>query len=263
MTTQENGPDNRGAREMKDAFMRIDVLGIGFSDITPEEAVSQAYEIVSGGEKTYIVTPNPEIVWMARRDETLKTAVNSAGMVLPDGIGIIIGARILGTPLKGGRIPGIDFITRLFREMAETRGSVYLLGAKPGVAEEAGQRLAEQYPGLIIAGAADGYFDGDEQAVRLINASSPDLLLVCLGAPKQELWMAENIGRLKVRLCAGLGGSLDIFAGKVKRAPVFFRKLGLEWLYRLICEPRRIKRMIKLPLFVLAVARKRLFGKKM
>ena len=128
-------------------------------------------------------------------------------------------------------------------------------------AEEAGRKLAEKYPGLLIAGTADGFFTDDSPVIERINSAEPDLLLVCLGAPKQELWMAENIGRLRVRLCVGLGGALDVFAGNVKRAPAFFQKLGLEWFYRLLREPRRIKRMIKLPLFVLLVMWKRLRGK--
>jgi len=214
-----------------------------------------------GGGKAYIATPNPEIVWLCRRNEALRAAVNGAAMVLPDGIGIILGARILGTPFKAGRVPGVDFAAALFCKMAEHGLSVFLLGAKPGVAELAGRNLAEKYGGLGIAGASDGYFADDESVIGKINASNPSLLLVCLGAPKQELWMAENMGRLRVPLCAGLGGALDIFAGKAKRAPVFFRRLGIEWLYRIVREPHRIIRCLKLPLFVLAVIAKRLFGR--
>ena len=239
-------------------MMRTDVLGVGFDDTTAEKAVLHALDTMRSGRKTYIVTPNPEIVWAARRDAALREAINGAGIVLPDGIGIIIGARILGTPLRGGRIPGIDFITELFRSMADTGGSVYLLGAKPGVADEAGARLSDNYPGLVIAGSEDGYFTDDGPVIERINASAPDLLLVCMGAPKQELWMAKNIGLLDTGLCVGLGGSLDIFAGKAKRAPALMRKLGLEWLYRLIREPRRILRMMSLPLFILAVVWKRI-----
>ena len=238
--------------------MRIDILGVGFDDITAEQTVLRASEMISGGEKTYIVTPNPEIVWMARHEEALRIAINGAGLVLPDGIGIIIGARILGTPLRCGRVPGIDFAAALLGKMAQSGGSVFLLGSKPGIAEEAGQKLEEKYPGLKIAGAADGYFSGDEPIIEMINSAQPDVLLVCLGSPKQELWMSKNLGRLNVKLCAGLGGSLDVFAGKIKRAPIFFQKFGLEWLYRLFLEPRRIKRMSKLPLFVLALIWKRL-----
>ena len=240
--------------------MRIDVLGVGFDDIAFQEAVKHAVEIIGRGEKTYVVTPNPEIVWIARRDEALRTVINSAGMILPDGIGIILGARIRGTPLRKGRVPGIDFASALFGEMAEFGGSIFLLGAKPGVAETAGQRLGEKYPGLIIAGSCNGYFTESAHVVDLINSAKPDVVLVCLGSPKQELWIADNIGALNAKLCVGLGGSLDVFAGKAKRAPVFFRKLGLEWLYRLFREPRRIKRMIKLPIFVFAVILQALRG---
>jgi len=229
------------------------VLGVGFSDITIGQAVERASDLMKDGGKAYIATPNPEIVWMCRRNEALRAAINGAEPVLADGIGIILGARILGTPLQGGRIPGIDFAAALFRKMAETGGSVFLFGAKPGVADEAGAKLTADYPGLVIAGAADGYSFEDTSIIEKINTAAPDLLLVCLGAPKQELWMADNADRLNVPLCVGLGGSLDVFAGKVRRAPVLFQKLGLEWLYRLIREPRRLKRSLKLPLFVFAV----------
>lgn len=239
---------------------KTDVLGVGFDDIAIEKAVTYACDLMHGGEKSYIVTPNPEIVWLCRSNERLRAAISGAKLVLPDGIGIIIGARIMGTPLLYGRVPGIDFAAALFRKMAETGGKVFLLGAKPGVAVEAGIRLEKTYPGLVISGTADGYFTEDAPIVGQINTANPDLLLVCLGAPKQELWIAENIGALNVPLCAGLGGSLDVFAGRVTRAPVFFQKLGIEWLYRIIRDPRRIKRAFSLPLFAFAVIGKRLRG---
>lgn len=241
--------------------LRTRILEIGFDNITAADAVSLACEIISSGEKTYIVTPNPEIVWIARKDDSLKDAVNNAGLVLPDGVGIVLAAKILGTPLRE-QVPGIDFIALLFAELSTREGRVFLLGAKPGIAEAAGEKLLESYPGLVIAGVSDGYFSDDEHVIAEINNASPDLLLVCLGAPKQELWMSENLERLNVRLCAGLGGALDVFAGTVKRAPVLFRRLGLEWFYRLIKEPWRIKRMIKLPLFVFAVILSRIRGER-
>ena len=240
--------------------MRIDVLGVGFDNMTADEAVSAAYGVVCGeGPAGYIVTPNPEIVWLCRGDDGLRGAINDAFLVLPDGIGVIYGAKILGTPLKA-RIPGIDFITALLARMAENGKSVFLFGSKPGVAEAAAENLKAAHPGIVISGTCDGYFTDDGPIIEKINSASPDLLLVCLGAPKQELWMAENVSKLDVRLMAGLGGSLDVFAGNVKRAPEAWQRLGLEWLYRLIKEPRRIKRMIKLPLFVLAVIMKRIRG---
>ena len=237
--------------------MRVDVLGVGFDDVGAEGAVLSAFEVINGGGKAYVVTPNPEIVWMARRDNALRAAINGADLVLPDGIGIILGGRILGTPLHGGRVPGIDFASALLEKLSMSGGSVFLLGAKPGVAEIAGGKLKEKYPGLIISGAADGYFTDDEYIIDRINSAKPHALFVCLGSPKQELWMAENLEKLNVSLCAGLGGSLDVFAGTAKRAPAMFQKLGIEWLYRLLRDPRRIGRMLKLPLFVFAVIWKR------
>ena len=240
--------------------MRVNVLGVGFDDIAFDQAVFRALELLDNDNKTYVVTPNPEIVWKARKDETLRLAVNNAELVLADGVGIVLGARILGTPLLSGRIPGIDFASSFLKEMAQSGRSLFLLGAKPGVAEQAGQKLKDSYPGLIIAGSEDGYFSGSRQVVEKINSTRPDVLFVCLGSPKQELWMAEFIRQLQVKLCVGLGGSLDVFAGKVKRAPAFFQKMGLEWLYRLFIDPRRIKRMAVLPLYVVALVWNRIIG---
>ena len=238
--------------------MRVDVLGVGFDSMTVEEAVSHAQWVIQSGGGSFVVTPNPEIVWMARKDTALHSAINHAGLVLPDGIGIIIAARILGTPLEKGRVTGIDFTEALLGKMAQSGGRVFLLGAKPGVAEEAARKLAEKHQGLAVVGALDGYFTDDGPVIEQISLARPDLLLVCLGAPKQERWMASNAARSGVPLCIGLGGALDVYAGRVKRAPPFICKIGLEWFYRLICEPRRIKRMFKLPLFLLAAIWKRI-----
>ncbi len=241
--------------------MRIDVLGVGFDDLTLEEAVDRAMELIEERRGAYVVTPNPEIVQLCRSDESALEAVNKADMVLPDGIGVIKGAAILGTPLKE-RVPGIDFAQAMFAKLAATGGSVYLFGAKPGVAELAAQKLLERFAGLSLAGTSDGFFDDDAPIIERINKAKPDLLLVCLGAPKQEKWMYKNHGLLDVGLMAGLGGSLDVISGNVKRAPEAWQKLGLEWLYRLIKEPSRIGRMMKLPGFLFDAAAERLGGKK-
>ena len=239
--------------------MRTDVAGTAFDDITLEEAVQSCMSIIESGGKGYVVTPNPEIVMLARKSGALAAALENAALVLPDGIGIILGAKILGRPLRE-KVPGIDFMSGLFERLAESGKSVFLLGAKPGVAEKAGERLKEQYKGLVIAGTADGYFEDPEHIINTINAVSPDILAVCLGAPKQELWMEENLPRLSVRVCVGLGGALDVYSGEVKRAPAVFRKIGMEWFYRLITNPRRIKRMIKLPAFVFIVIGQKIRG---
>lgn len=238
---------------------RIDVLGVEFDNFTPEEALAHAERCIEAHSGGCVVTPNPEIVWSCRTNPVLHGAIRAAELVLPDGIGIICGAKILKTPLKG-RVTGIGFAEALFRRLSDKGGSVYLLGAKPGIAENAGGKLTERWPGLIIAGTRDGYFDDDGQVIEAINRTRPDLLIVGLGSPKQELWASANREQLDIGIAACLGGALDIFAGTVKRAPVWMQKRGLEWLYRLFRQPSRLGRMMSLPKFLFAVILAR-FGK--
>lgn len=232
--------------------MRVDVLGVGFDNLTLDEAVARGMELVCGEDTHYVVTPNPEIVEVCRENPAARDAVNGADLVLPDGVGVVKGAAMLGTPLKE-KTPGIEFAAGLMGKMAQQGKSLYLLGAKPGVAELAGQRLTQRYPGLRIAGTHDGYFKEDGPVVEAIRQSGADVVFVCLGAPKQELWMAKNGSATGAHLLCGLGGSLDVFAGVVARAPKFCSDHGLEWFYRLCKEPRRIGRMMKLPLFLVHV----------
>jgi len=225
------------------------------------DATAKALNLMDSKNAAYVVTPNPEIVMLCREDAGLLSAVNKAAMVLPDGIGIIKGAQILGTPLKE-KVPGIEFAEELFALMSKRRMSMFLLGAKPGVADDAAKHLKGRFTGLQIVGTNDGYFTDDEPVIEKINAASPDLLLVCLGAPKQELWMQKNAPHLDVGLMAGLGGSMDVFACVAERAPEKWRKLNLEWLYRLKEDPSRAGRMMNLPRFGFAVIGRRLFGGK-
>ena len=236
--------------------MRINVLGVGFDNVLMIEAVARGVDMLSQPGAHYVVTPNPEIVEICRKNPEAMRAVNGADLVLADGIGIIKGARILGTPLKA-RNPGIEFAAYLMKEMAEKGLSLYLLGAKPGVAEAAGKRLAEKYPGLKIAGTHDGYFQEDGPVIEDIRRRGADCVFVCLGAPKQELWMAKHGEAAGARLLCGLGGSLDVFAGVVERAPKFWSDHGLEWFYRLCKDPRRAGRMMKLPLFLVHVQKEK------
>ena len=240
---------------------RIDVLGVEFDDMDIVEAVELAMGFMEERRCAYAVTPNPEIVLECRKNRKLAAAVRAADMVLPDGVGVIYASRILGTPIKN-RLPGIDFASALMARMSECGKKVFLLGAKSGVAELAAERLTERYPGLEICGVNDGYFaqEDNELVLEKINALSPDLILVCLGAPRQEIWMKNNAELLNAGLMIGLGGAMDVYAGVVERAPRKWRKLGLEWLYRLIKEPRRIKRMIKLPGILFAALWRRIVG---
>ena len=237
--------------------MRIAVKGVGFDPVTLGEAKERCRALLEEQGGHYVVTPNPEIVWLARKMPELREAVNNADLVIPDGIGIIYAARILGTPLKE-RVPGIELTQELLAYAASEQLPVFLLGAKPGVAERAGERLREKYPGLEIAGCGDGYFKEDAPVLERLRASGARLILVCLGFPRQELWMAAHRGEVGEALMLGVGGSMDVFAGDVKRAPEAWRKAGLEWLYRLLTQPSRIKRMIKLPIFLISVAWERI-----
>ena len=228
-------------------YLRTDVLGVGFDSLTLEEAAEAGARLVEAEGFHYVVTPNPEFLLTARKNPAFREALLGADLVLPDGIGVIYSAKILGRPLKG-RVAGVDFAQRLLRWMAAHGKRLFLLGAKPGVAELAAANLKSTYPGLIVCGTHDGYFQEDGPVAEEIRASAADVVFVCLGAPKQELWMVHNGPASGARLMIGLGGALDVFAGVVERAPKGFQKLGLEWFYRLMKEPRRIGRMAKLPL---------------
>ena len=186
-----------------------------------------------------------------------KKFLNEADLVLADGVGVVYSAKIQGTPLKG-RVPGIEFAADMLSCLNETGGRLYLLGAKPGVAEEAGRRILERCPNITLCGTQDGYFKDDEAVLLKVAAARPDLLFVCLGAPKQEKWMARWGRHTGARLAIGLGGVLDVFAGNVERAPAAWQKLGLEWAYRLKQEPKRAGRMARLPLVLVQAAGERI-----
>lgn len=232
--------------------MRNEILGVGFDNLTMAEATAKGQAFLAEAGAHYVVTPNPEIVEICRKNPMAMQAVNGADLVLPDGIGVIYGAKILGKPLKE-KIPGIEFGTAMLEYCARSGKRVFLLGAKPGVAEEAARRLREKYPELLICGTGDGYFKDEAAPAQAMREAQTDMALVCLGAPKQELWMRKYGEASGARLLMGLGGSLDVFAGVAQRAPECFVKHDLEWLYRLIRNPSRVGRMSRLPLFLIHV----------
>lgn len=233
--------------------MRNDIMGVLFDNLTLAEAVDAGERLAAGPGFAYVVTPNPEIVNLARQREDYRQVLNGAGLVLPDGIGVIHAAKILGTPLQE-RVPGIDFASGLLARLAQTGGRLFLLGAKPGVADQAADNLRKTYPGLTVCGTHHGYFQEDGTVVEAIRQAQADVVFVCLGAPKQEVWMAQHGPATGAHLMVGLGGVLDVYAGHVKRAPAAWQKLGLEWCYRLLHQPSRIGRMAKLPGFLVAAA---------
>ena len=240
--------------------MKIDIMGLQFDNITMEEALDAAKALLQGEHAARVVTPNAEIAYEALHDENMRTLLNSAELMLPDGAGVVLASKILKTPLKQ-KVAGVDFADGLLGVLETTGQSLYLLGSKPGVGELAAQKMTQKHPKLRIAGIADGYFQDEAPVIDKINASGADVLFVCLGAPKQEQFMARHQKALHVKLMAGLGGTLDSFAGTVKRAPKWMIRLNLEWLYRLIKEPKRFKRMLRLPKYLWAVVCKRIRGR--
>ena len=241
--------------------LKIELLGVSFDDVTLEEAVAAGAALAAGPGTSYVVTPNPEFILDARKNDRFCADLAGAALTIADGVGVVYAARILGTPLKG-KVPGIDFAQGLVRTMAEKGQRLFLLGAKPGVAELAAKNLTGRYPGLTVCGVHDGYFQESEspEVAAKIRESGADVVFVCLGAPKQERWMAAHGEETGAHLLVGLGGSLDVFAGTVERAPMGWQKLGLEWLYRLFKEPWRWKRMARLPLILWFALLERLGG---
>ncbi len=234
-------------------------MTISFDNITMEEAVGTAMGHIAARTRCRVVTPNAEFALEAKKNPRFLNILNTSQLVLADGISVVLASKIIGDPMQG-RVTGVGFAQELAAAMVKEGKSLFLLGAKPGVAEQAAQKLQETYPGLKIAGTHDGYFKEEGPVVEAINAAHPDALLVCLGAPKQEYFMETHDADLEVPVMAGLGGSMDVLAGNVQRAPEFYQKHGLEWLYRLVKEPQRWRRMIKLPLYLLDAVAWRIKG---
>lgn len=239
--------------------MKIDVMGLKFDSMTMDEALSRAEALLRGEKAAYVVTPNAEIAYEALHDGQLREMLNGADLMLPDGAGVVLASKLLRTPVKQ-KVAGVDFAAGLLGILERNGQSLYLLGGKTGIGELAAQKMLEAHPQLRIAGIADGYFQDEAPVVAKINASGADALFVCLGAPKQERFMVQHQQELHVHLMAGLGGSLDAFAGTVQRAPAWMIRLNLEWLYRLIREPKRFRRMLRLPKYLWAVMLKRIRG---
>ncbi len=251
---------------MSDKTPHIDVRGVNFNNITFDDTVASLVSAVENRHQTALFTPNSEIVQACVENPALYEVINSAELVIPDGIGVVKAARILGTPFCAGKIAGIEVGEEFLKRLAGTNHSIFLLGGKPGVAEAAAEKLSEKYPGIQFAGFHDGYFQKEGQendaVIEKICQSGAQILFVCLGAPTQEKWIYQNRERLpNVYAILGLGGSLDGYAGVVKRAPKIFIKLGLEWFYRLLREPWRFKRMLKLPKFYFGTWRYKLTKK--
>lgn len=237
---------------------RVDILGVGFDRVALVDAVAQIEQRLDAAVRTFIITANPEFVMLCRSDPEVAAIAKQADLVVPDGTGAVVAARLLGDPLPG-RAPGRLLVDRLAAVASERRLSLFLLGAAPGVAERAAATLRARHPGLRIAGTYAGQAEDDADVVPRVVAAGPDILLVAFGMPRQERWIARNIERLPgVRVAVGVGGSLDYLAGAAKAPPGAVHAIGLEWLWRLARDPRRWRRQRVLPRFVLLVLLQRM-----
>ncbi len=226
--------------------MKQEILGLHYDAVDMDGAVALILALHERPGGHSVVTAGTEHVMMARRQPELPAVFNDADVMLADGIGVVKASRIVGRPLPE-RVGGIDVTARLFERWAALGKRVFLLGGAPQVAAEAARRLKEQHPALIVCGTRDGFGTDDGELTAFIGTCQPDVLLVCLGVPKQELWMMAHKQCFGDCVLLGLGGSLDVWAGNVKRAAPIFIKMNAEWLGRLLRQPTRIKRMVKLP----------------
>ncbi len=240
----------------------VEIFGIKVHNTTLDKATKTIESYLKSDKVNTIYTPNTEIVMLAKDDEYLKNLLNQGDLVTADGIGLIYGSKIKKRPLKE-RVTGFDMSIKMLELANENNYSIYLLGGKDGIAKKASENIKKDYPNIKIAGYQHGYFKGchtgnmdskeEEKIIEEINIQNPDIIFVGLGFPKQEMWIDFNKDKIKTRLIIGNGGVMDILSGNAKRAPEIYQKLGLEWLYRLIQDPSRIKRQMILPKFMLKV----------
>lgn len=237
----------------------VDVLGFPIADVTFEEALRQVTDFVRNPLRPdghHVITANPELLMkaLAPEGERLRRILQDASLVVADGIGVVWASRVSGKSLPE-RIPGIDLADGVLDVCAREGWRVVFVGAEPGVAQAAAERLSKKYEGLRVVGVHHGYFNDEEgeTVAKQVGAAEADVVLVAMGVPKQEIWIATYRTVLRAKLFIGIGGALDVFAGKVQRAPVLWQKFGLEWAYRLMRQPRRARRMTAIPRFILWV----------
>ncbi len=233
---------------------KIDILGVLVDHVNMEEALSRLTDWLKEDSAHSVFTPNSEIIMVAHKDPDFCKTLNSGDLIVADGIGVVYASKILKYPLPE-RVAGFDLSSNLIESVKDGNHSLYFFGGKPGVAELAIKNLTEKYPALSVCGYSDGYFDEAKEKLIIedIQTKKPDVLFVCLGAPKQEKWIAEHKDELGAKIILGVGGSLDVWAGTVERAPEKYQKGGLEWFYRLMKQPSRFFRMLALPKFGLTV----------
>ncbi|BBA37567.1 glycosyl transferase, WecB/TagA/CpsF family [Methylocaldum marinum] len=235
---------------------RIDIFGVPVDVVDFPRSLATVDELLRGDGVGVIAAVNPEKIMRAREDSRLLQALRSAKLLIPDGIGVVWATRWLGLG-RPSRVPGADLMPAICEMGAAQGRKVFLFGASPEVNGKVARILPERYPGLHIAGRQHGYVREPDMSklVADINASQAEILFVALGSPRQEFWMTQHVRELSVKVCQGVGGSFDVIAGKVRRAPLLLRRMHLEWFYRLAREPRRLGRQSELPRFAWCVIR--------
>lgn len=229
--------------------MERSITGVRVQSLTMDSALRLGLELLETPGTHWCFTPNPKLLSMACEDAELRGILNQASLSLPDGVGVLLAARLTGSPLPA-RVTGADYALSLARAAGQRGKRLYLLGGKPGVAQRAGEALNALCPGLILAGTGDGYFTDARSAAEAVRRAEADFVYVCLGCPRQEKWIAQYGRATGARLLLGLGGTLDVLCGDVKRAPAAVQALGLEWLWRSVCQPERLRELWRLPLFL-------------
>jgi N-acetylglucosaminyldiphosphoundecaprenol N-acetyl-beta-D-mannosaminyltransferase len=244
----------------------VRILGVDVDAVSMAMAVAAIDETIDarrghGRLPIQVATVNPEFVMLARRDGAFREALSGAGLHTADGAGVVLAARILGHRLPG-RVTGVELVRGVAAAAVSRGDRIFFLGAAPGVAAAAAAALARDYPGLPVAGdfAGEAGEAGDAETVAAVRGARSDVVLVAYGAPSQELWLARNLEVCGASVGIGVGGTFDYLSGRIRRAPAWMRRLGLEWLFRLFQQPARARRMLVLPVFLLLVIRQRLFG---
>lgn len=228
----------------------VELFGVRVHAVSMDEAVRYILHFARERSLHQVVTADSSMVVMAQSDHHLQDIINRADLVTPDSIGILWACRRYGIAMPE-RVSGADLVTRLVQASAQNGIKLYFLGAQPGVAEEAAQRLRTRYPGANIVGCHHGYFSPDEepQVIQSIREAQPDVLCVAMGIPKQEKWIDLHRNTLEVPVSIGVGGTFDVLSGRMRRAPLWMQRIGMEWLWRVGQNPRKISKVILLPQF--------------
>lgn len=232
---------------------KVNILNVYFDNVTQEGLVSQLNQTIKLQQKTFVVTANPEIVMYANQNSDYMEILKKTDYITADGIGIVKGARILGTPIVE-RVAGYDLMLELLKKANQFSYSIYLVGAKEEVIKKAAKKIKDDYPNIVLKGYQNGYFElTNEKVLNKALQAQADIIFVALGFPKQEKWIQNYLNQSSRGLAMGVGGSFDAFTGTVKRAPDLIIKMNIEWLYRLVKQPTRFKRMLMIPKFLIAI----------